>query len=121
MQKEQVIAKHVGLGPVPNHRKRISQTGQDFPESDCNKKVIGARYFIKGYELYLLSMTGKPLNESLESRSPRDMEGHGSHTVSTAAGSATPNASLYGAAKRTIREMAPKASLAIYKVCWLGG
>ena len=48
MQEEQVIARHAGLGSVPNYWKRISQTGQDFQESDCNKKVIGARYFMKG-------------------------------------------------------------------------
>ena len=76
---------------------------------------------MKGYELYFLSMTGKPLNESLESRLPRDTEGYGSHTVSTTAGSAPPNASLYGAAKGTAKGMAPRARLAIYKVCWLGG
>ena len=118
MQEEQVIARHAGLGPVPNHQKRISQTCQDFPESNCNRKVIGAKYFMKGNELYLLSTTRKPLNESLESRLPRDTEGHGSHTVSTVAGSATPNISLYRVAKGTARGMAPKARLAIYKVCW---
>ena len=100
-----------GLGPVPNHRKRISQIGQDFLESDCNRKVIGARYFMKGYELYLLSMTGKLLNESLESRSSRDTKGHESHTVSTIAGLAAPNASLYRAVEGTARGMAPKAGL----------
>ena len=121
MQEEQVIARHAGLGPVPNHQKRISDTGQNFLGSDCNRKVIGAKYFMKGYELYMLSTTKKPLNESLESRSPRDTEGHGSHMVSTVVGSAAPNASLYEVVEGTARGMAPKAWLAIYKVCWLGG
>ena len=61
------------------------------------------------------------MNEYLESRSPRNTKGHGNHMVSTTGGSSAPNASLYGAAEGSARGMAPKAWLAIYKVCWLGG
>ncbi|CAI0464869.1 unnamed protein product [Linum tenue] len=84
-----------GLGPVPSNWKGTC-------EVECNKKLIGARYFLKGYEAAF-----GPVDETVESKSPRDDDGHGSHTSTTAAGSA--------------RGMAPQARVAIYKVCWLGG
>eukprot|EP01018_Ginkgo_biloba_P040198 Gb_37581 [translate_table: standard] len=102
-----------GLGPVPSKWKGDCQGGPGF---NCNKKLIGARFFSKGYE----ALTG-PINETRESRSPRDQEGHGSHTASTAAGSLVSNASLLGYAEGTASGMANRARLAAYKVCWEGG
>ncbi|KAG0607955.1 hypothetical protein M758_8G067000 [Ceratodon purpureus] len=107
-----------GMGPIPSRWKGMCDTGnaQDFNASHCNRKIIGARYYSTGYE----QARGK-MNDTLESRSPRDTEGHGTHTASTAAGSAVKNANLNGLASGTARGMATKARIAVYKICWEDG
>ncbi|XP_043720410.1 subtilisin-like protease SBT1.4 [Telopea speciosissima] len=104
-----------GLSIVPSTFKGICETGPDFPA--CSRKIIGARAFYKGYEAAM----GRPINESLESKSPRDTEGHGTHTSSTAAGSAVENAGLFKYAVGEARGMATKARIAAYKICWSVG
>ncbi|KAJ8766203.1 hypothetical protein K2173_021720 [Erythroxylum novogranatense] len=77
----------------------------------CNNKIIGARYY-------------KSHNSSKNSDdiiSPRDTEGHGSHTASTAAGREVSGASYYGLAEGTARGGVPNARIAVYKVCWSFG
>ena len=105
-----------GLGPPPGKWKGECVAGRDFPASLCNKKVIGARFFSGGYE----ATTGR-MNESAETRSPRDTDGHGTHTASIAAGRYVYPASTLGYARGIASGMAPKARLAVYKVCWLAG
>jgi len=105
------------LSPVPSTWKGSCEASRDFPASSCNKKIIGAKAFYKGYEAYL----DGPIDESEESKSPRDTEGHGSHTSSTAAGAVVSNASLFHYAQGEARGMATKARVAAYKICWQYG
>ncbi|XP_055962031.1 subtilisin-like protease SBT1.4 [Mercurialis annua] len=106
-----------GLTPVPKQWKGICETSADFPVGTCNKKLIGARSFDKG----ILTYQGKNVDESADSHSPRDTEGHGTHTASTAAGSLVRNASFLSYAKGEARGMAWKARIAAYKICWSVG
>uniref|UniRef100_A0A2N9ICN0 Inhibitor I9 domain-containing protein n=1 Tax=Fagus sylvatica TaxID=28930 RepID=A0A2N9ICN0_FAGSY len=104
-----------GMGPVPTRWKGICQQGHRFNSTNCNKKLIGARWFIKG----LRDQLKMPINESdIEYLSPRDAAGHGTHTASTAAGYYVEKANYGGLATGLARGGAPLAHLAIYKVCW---
>ncbi|QHC59679.1 S8 family serine peptidase [Rathayibacter sp. VKM Ac-2760] len=80
---------------------------------ECNQKLIGARWFLGENEA--AGSTDNP-----EFRSPRDADGHGSHTASTAAGNAGVEASVDGYDYGTISGVAPAAKVAAYKVCWNG-
>ncbi|KAL2318478.1 hypothetical protein Fmac_032354 [Flemingia macrophylla] len=104
------------LGPVPASWKGHCETGDNMNSTHCNKKLIGARFFSRGYEAAL-----GPIDSKTESKSARDDDGHGTHTLTTAAGSVVPEASLFGLASGTARGMATQARVAAYKVCWLGG
>ncbi|KAL2462487.1 Subtilase family protein [Forsythia ovata] len=104
------------LGPVPTKWKGQCVAGEDFPATSCNRKLIGARYFSDGYEA-----TNGKMNETTEFRSPRDSDGHGTHTASIAAGRYVFPASTLGYARGIAAGMAPKARLAAYKVCWNAG
>ncbi|XP_021826896.1 subtilisin-like protease SBT1.3 [Prunus avium] len=105
-----------GMSPVPAHWKGACETGRGFSKHNCNKKIVGARIFYQGYE----AATGK-INEQTEFKSPRDQDGHGTHTAATVAGSPVRGANLLGYAHGTARGMAPGARIAAYKVCWVGG
>ncbi|CAN7025059.1 unnamed protein product [Brassica oleracea var. botrytis] len=105
-----------GYGPIPPTWKGGCDAGTRFTTSLCNRKLIGARFFVRGYE----AING-PVDESKESKSPRDDEGHGTHTASTAAGSVVEGANLLGFANGTARGIAYRARVAAYKVCWKTG
>ncbi|XP_038905603.1 subtilisin-like protease SBT4.15 [Benincasa hispida] len=99
--------KDDGYGEIPSKWKGKCVTGHNF--TDCNRKVIGARFF-----------NLEKIDDSIN-QSPADEIGHGSHTASTVAGAAVDGASLYGVAGGTARGGVPAARIAMYKVCWIVG
>lgn len=105
------------MRPIPSTWKGRCVKGEMFePAKACNRKLIGARYYLRGFEEEYgpLNTSGNP-----EYRSARDFLGHGTHTASTAVGSIVKNnASFFGLAQGTARGGAPRARLAVYKVCW---
>ncbi|KAI3923105.1 hypothetical protein MKX01_014488 [Papaver californicum] len=101
-----------GLGPVPERFKGECVAGDQFTVENCNRKIIGARYYSRGFE-----EDEGPLESQNETffRSARDSNGHGTHVASTVAGSVVNNVSLFGIASGTARGGMPSARLAIYK------
>ncbi|KAJ0971156.1 hypothetical protein J5N97_019115 [Dioscorea zingiberensis] len=101
-----------GFGPIPSRWKGICQTGEAFSANNCSRKIIGARWYTKGVDPEVLK--GDYL-------SARDVNDHGTHTASTAAGVLVRNVSFHGLAAGAARGGAPRARLAIYKACWGAG
>uniref|UniRef100_A0A0E0GXA3 Subtilisin-like protease n=1 Tax=Oryza nivara TaxID=4536 RepID=A0A0E0GXA3_ORYNI len=95
------------LGPLPSKENVFA--GQAFGSNLCNRKIIGARWYDKHLN---------PEDFKGEYKSARDATGHGTHVSSTAAGALVPNISFHGLAAGYARGVAPRARLAMYKVCW---
>ncbi|KAK6940602.1 PA domain [Dillenia turbinata] len=106
------------MPPVTKKWRGICQEGQSFNSSSCNRKLIGARYFSKGHRVASFTTSLGTINEYA---SPRDAHGHGTHTASTAGGTAVSMASVLGNGDGMTRGMAPDAHIAVYKVCWFSG
>ncbi|XP_058767757.1 subtilisin-like serine-protease S isoform X2 [Vicia villosa] len=100
---------------VPPGWKGQCQSGEAFNASTCNRKVIGARYYISGYE------AEEESNEKVSFKSARDSTGHGSHTASIATGRYVENMNYKGLASGGARGGAPMARIAVYKTCWDSG
>ncbi|KAK5795511.1 hypothetical protein PVK06_036779 [Gossypium arboreum] len=96
-----------GFGSPPKKWKGICQGSSNFT---CNNKIIGARYYKADKNFHPTDI-----------QSPRDSEGHGSHTSSIAAGALVHKASLSGLASGLARGEVPSARIAVYKICWANG
>jgi subtilisin family serine protease len=88
--------------------------GEAFPASKCNQKLIGARHFNAAWG----GDAGVKEQRPWEFASPRDYNGHGTHTSSTAGGNhdvtLTGPAAVFGKSSG----MAPRARIAAYKALW---
>ena len=93
------------------------EPGEAFTGSNCNQKLIGARYYNSGFGGNAATKQQFPY----EFMSPRDYDGHGTHTATTSGGNA--NVATTGPASviSPINGMAPRARIAAYKVCWGNG
>ncbi len=89
----------------------VCQAGEAFSASDCNNKLIGARFYSEGF------LASNALDDG-EFLSPRDADGHGTHIASIAAGNEV-EASVFGTRIGRVRGVAPRARVAVYKACWL--
>ncbi len=96
----------------------------DLPFS-CNNKLITARCYNLGF-----SSAFDPSNPCGgdgvftppgQFLSARDGNGHGSHTASTAGGNNGVAATIGGEFQGFVSGIAPRARIAAYKVCWIGG
>jgi len=82
--------------------------GTDGPPVTCNNKLIGAKWFGPGT---VVPVPG-------EFHSPRDYDGHGSHTASTAAGDYGVQMIVDGRDFGKFSGVAPAARIAMYKALW---
>ncbi|XP_024029601.1 subtilisin-like protease SBT5.4 isoform X1 [Morus notabilis] len=107
-----------GFGPVPSKWRGICQDGVK-DGVRCNRKLIGARYFNKGYIAY---SKANNFTFSIQHNpylfSTRDYNGHGTHTLSTAGGNFVRRANVFGYGNGTAKGGSPRARVAAYKVCW---
>ncbi|MGH2820678.1 MAG: S8 family serine peptidase, partial [Actinomycetota bacterium] len=101
-----------GFGAPPARWRGRCQVGEQFVANDCNNKLIGARFFAAGFGV------GQVL--ARDYLSPRDADGHGTHTATTAAGNGGVSAPVFGVERGPVSGMAPGARLAVYKACWNG-
>lgn len=91
-------------------------SGDRFDGTECNSKVISARFYDQAYKAVVPPDQRSPL----ELFSPLDVHGHGSHTASTAAGNSDVAQTAGGRDFGTSSGVAPAAKIAVYKVCWEG-
>ena len=90
--------------------------GERWSENDCNNKLVIARYFNQGQG----GNPGINRDKPWEFTSPRDYNGHGTHTASTSGGNhAVPvTGAAAGIAPNGISGIAPRARIAAYKALW---
>ncbi|GKU88290.1 hypothetical protein SLEP1_g2572 [Rubroshorea leprosula] len=102
-----------GFGPVPAKWKGAYESDTNFSPLNCNHKLIGARYFLKGCK----AVQGK-INETKNFRSPKATTSHGTHCASTTGNNLAQNASFYSLANGVATGMRYTSRIVVYKVCW---
>ncbi|KAF5482496.1 hypothetical protein F2P56_003060 [Juglans regia] len=90
----------------------------EFCLANCNRKLVGERFFTKDHQVVSKSSPRYIVQEYI---SPRDSHGYGTHTSSTAGGASIPMVSVFGNRAGVAQGMAPGTHIATYKVCWFNG
>src|SRR5215208_3137115 len=103
-----------GYGPPPAGWNGACESGEQWTQKNCSNKLIGARYFEKGYGHFGGGLQG-------DYQSARDHDGHGTHTASTAGGNANGASNVFGQSFGQLSGRAPRARIASYKACWIDG
>ena len=91
------------------------------PTFACNNKLIGAYAKTATYMAAIGSDGQEFCNDTTDVCSPRDSEGHGTHTTTTAAGDCVSSAVLYGVERGPVCGIAPGAHVIEYRVCLVQG
>lgn len=99
-----------GLGRSPRGFRGECATGPDWPTGSCNRKLVGARWFVDGF--------GADRIRATASLSPQDDDGHGTQMASVAAGNAGVSVRVNDQRLGNYGGIAPQARLAVYKACW---
>jgi subtilisin family serine protease len=99
-----------GLGRAPRHFRGACESGEHWFATTCNRKLVGARWFVDGF--------GTDRLRSPSSLSPLDDDGHGTQIASIAAANAGVSARVRGQRLGAYAGVAPQARLAVYKACW---
>ena len=88
--------------------------GEEFTAKNCNRKLIGARYYNSAFG----GDAGIKKLFPYEFNSVRDYDGHGTHTASTSGGNANVPATGAAGVFGKISGIAPRARIAAYKALW---
>lgn len=99
-----------GLGREPARFSGTCAVAADWPAGTCNRKLVGARWFVDGF--------GADRLRAASSLSPRDTDGHGTQMASIAAGNAGVSVRVGEQRLGTYGGVAPQARVAVYKACW---
>jgi subtilisin family serine protease len=91
---------------------------EQWTPANCSNKIVSARYYNAGIGGDAAVKQAPYVNEVA---SPRDINGHGSHTASTAAGDYNTNMVVNGNSLGLGSGMAPAARIAVYKALWHTG
>jgi subtilisin family serine protease len=87
----------------------------------CNNKLIGAYSKMATYMSAIGAGADEFCNNSTHVCSPRDSEGHGTHTTTTAGGDCVTSAVLYGVERGPVCGIAPGAHIEMFRVCGNAG
>jgi subtilisin family serine protease len=112
-------AATLAYGAPPASWKGACAAGEGFDVHSCNNKLIGARYYNESFKAHERVLHWTEFDSARDSVNDVSSHGgHGTHTASTAAGNHGVSARIDGVQLGLASGMAPRARIAVYKVCW---